>query len=361
MSSFARVLVACCAVLAGCAGSVRPLHPFTGIRTWDCAAPDPVEALELTYLGAGGFLMRWRGHAIMTAPFYSNPNLLEVGLGYLGYPIDVDRDRVDALLPAVDDVEAILVGHAHYDHLMDTVYVAQRWAPNARLYGSRTMVNQLVESTPLGGRLCDVERGAGDEHTLGAWHPVAGPANRPAIRVMALRSEHAPHFLGVKLFDGHVDTPAAALPRTAAGWVEGQTLAFLIEFLRDDGSVALRLHYQDAASTPGLGFPPATITGYDVAIVCAASFDNVKHYPDDLLAQLAPRRVVLAHWEDFFQDPEAPLRVVPATDGAALADRLDQALGAGSDRWIAPRPGATVRVCAEPHAGDSVAATRPSR
>ena len=361
MSSFGRVLVACCVVLAACAGPVRPLHPFAGIRTYDCAPPDPVAALEVTYLGAGGFLMRWRGHAIMTAPFYSNPNLLEVGLGYVGYPIDVDRDRVDALLPKVDDVEAILVGHAHYDHLMDTVYVAQRWAPHARLYGSRTMVNQLVESTPLGGRLCDVERGAGDEQTLGTWHAVAGAVDHPAIRVMALRSEHAPHFLGVKLFDGHVDTPAAALPRTAAGWVEGQTLAFLIEFLRADGSVALRLHYQDAASTPDLGFPPAAIKGYDVAIVCAASFANVPDYPGALLARLDPRRVVLAHWENFFQDPEAPLRVVPATDGAALARRLDDALGAEGDRWITPRPGATVRVCAEPHAVDSVAATRPSR
>ena len=57
-------------VLAGCTGSIAHLHPFDGMRPVHCARSDAAEALELRYLGAGGVLMRWNGHAIMTAPFY---------------------------------------------------------------------------------------------------------------------------------------------------------------------------------------------------------------------------------------------------------------------------------------------------
>lgn len=51
------------------------------------------------------------------------------------------------------------------------------------------------------------------------------------IRFMAVRSEHAPHFLGIKMFSGSVDDDLEHLPRTAYGWKEGQTFAFLIHFL----------------------------------------------------------------------------------------------------------------------------------
>jgi len=78
-------------VLAGCTGSIAHLHPFDGMRPVHCARSDAAEALELRYLGTGGVLMRWNGHAIMTAPFYSNPGLLQVGLGL---PISPNTERM---------------------------------------------------------------------------------------------------------------------------------------------------------------------------------------------------------------------------------------------------------------------------
>jgi mRNA degradation ribonuclease J1/J2 len=69
----------------------------------------------------GGLLFRRGNDAIMTAPFYSNPNIFRVGLRR---PIHSDTNLVERLLPDVSDVRAILVGHAHYDHLMDVPYIA---------------------------------------------------------------------------------------------------------------------------------------------------------------------------------------------------------------------------------------------
>src|SRR5262249_48777822 len=183
--------------LAGCTGSIAHLHPFEGTRSVGCGA-DPGAELELSYLGAGGFLMRWRGHAIMTAPFYSNPGLLQVGLGL---PITPNTERIDRHLPPLDDVEAILVGHAHYDHLMDAVYVAEAHAPRAVFYGNDTMAHILASRPRLHGRVVALDTQAGDWWQAGGWQYVADRS----IRFMALRSEHAPHFLGIKMFGGSVD------------------------------------------------------------------------------------------------------------------------------------------------------------
>src|SRR5262249_50541930 len=160
-ASLARVGPICLAFigLAGCTGSIRHLHPFDGTRSVGCVADARDKALELTYLGAGGFLMRWNGHAIMTAPFYSNPGLLQVGLGL---PIAPNTKRIDAHLPPLDDVEAILVGHAHYDHLMDAVYVAETHAPRAVFYGNETMAHILASQEELRGRVVALDAQAGD-------------------------------------------------------------------------------------------------------------------------------------------------------------------------------------------------------
>jgi hypothetical protein len=330
-----------CLMLAGCTGSIAHLHPFEGTRSVDCGEWPADDALELTYLGAGGFLMRWNGRAILTAPFYSNPGLLQVGLGLAIAP---NTRRIDAHLPALDAVEAILVGHAHYDHLMDAVYVAETHALGAVLYGNETMAHILASRERLRGRVVALDAEAGDWWQPGRWQYVADRS----IRFMALRSEHAPHFLGIKMFGGSVAKDLDQLPRSAYGWKEGQTFAFLIDFLGADGTVRLRLHYQDAASDPPAGFVPppaaAATEPVDVAILCLASFAQVRDYPEAIVRQLQPRTVVVGHWEDFFRSPDLPLQAVPLTDTKMFAVRLTDALPAGA-RWYTPRPNATLRIC----------------
>jgi hypothetical protein len=236
------LIIAAMCCMAGCTSSAHHLRPFKGSRDIGCSGTER-DAVELTYLGAGGFLIRHQGRAIMTAPFFSNPGLLR---SVLDFPISADTARIKALPPPVDDVEAILVGHAHFDHLMDAIHIAETTATRATFYGSDTMMHIVRARPMLQGRVRSLEPVAGDSSTPGKWEPLAGGT----MRVMALRSEHAPQFLGVKLFGGRIDDDLTELPRNAYGWKEGQTLAFLIDVLRADGSSILRFHYQDTASTP---------------------------------------------------------------------------------------------------------------
>ena len=332
-------------LLAGCYGPVQYLEPFSKQRDVGCSG-EPTVVVDVTYLGAGGFLIRHRddarkiNRAIMTGPFFSNPGLLR---SLLGFPISADPTRIADLLPPVGDVTAILVGHAHYDHLMDTIHVAETSAPQATLYGNDTAVHIVNARPALRSRVRSLEPEAGDWRAPGQWKPLAGGG----MRVMALRSEHAPQFLGVRAFGGPIDQDLTSLPNTAYGWKGGQTLAFLIDVLGEDGSPLLRFHYQDAASTPPLGFPPPMemIDSHpvDVALLCVASFDEVPRYPEELMAALKPRHVVLAHWENFFSKrrPPPPL---PFLDTLSFSMRLTSALPSGA-RWHTPLPGTTIRFC----------------
>ena len=89
---------------------------------------------------------------------------------------------------------------------------------------------------------------------------------------MAVRSEHAPIFLHHQFAPGTYDKPLTEIPTKASDWKEGQTIAYVIDFLDDAGQVDFRIFYQDAGSTPPLGIPPDDdVVGtrrFDVAVLC---------------------------------------------------------------------------------------------
>ena len=306
-----------------------------------CDTP-PFDVIELRYLGSGGFLLRHRDDALLTAPFYSNPGVLRVGLGLTIAP---DEERIASLLPSAQDlrgVRAILVGHAHYDHAMDLPYIVAERTPDARVYGSQTLSHVLAPALPETRRIVLNDRAASADHT-GQWIPIADSS----FHILALESEHGPH-LGkwLKLFKGRFEEDLDALPRSACGWKEGQTFAYLIDVRRPDGSVAFRIHYQDASSNPPLGFPPDLVAPLDapvdVAILSVSGFAGVDEYPQGILERLRPRHAVLGHWEDFFRDPRKAPKVVRGTRLNLFFQRMKSALPPRSG-WTLPVRDVTLR------------------
>lgn len=298
----------------------------------------------LEYLGVGGWLLRMGDAAILTAPFFSNPGVLDVAFGR----IEPDTALIDEFLPPVADVEAILVGHAHYDHLMDVPYILRAHAPAARMYGSRTAVNLVLGDSLLSPeRLVAVEEAAGDHETAGEWFYTSDRR----VRFMPLRSGHAPHFIGINLYRGQVEEPADELPDRAGEWVEGRPLAYLIDFLSAGGDVVYRVHFQDAAATPPDGFPPPSDgIPVDMAILCAPGYEEVTGYPAGLLQRLDPVHVLPTHWEDFFRSRREEIRAVPGTDLEDFLAEMEAALPADA-RWDMLYPGSRVRVAPERRAG----------
>jgi L-ascorbate metabolism protein UlaG (beta-lactamase superfamily) len=292
-------IVLAAVLLVGCG------TPATRLELAKTATPIPPgdpgyeRVLQVRYLGAGGLLLQRGDDVVVMAPFMSNPSMPRVAFA----EVSTKRGRVDhwleSIAPSLARTQAILAGHSHYDHLMDLPYITSRYAPQATVYGNDTMVNLLA---PANVKRMSIEGVAGDSTTPGKWQNVS-----QRVRFMPLRSEHAAIFDHFFWAEGEVEEPLAALPTRASAWKQGRALAYLIDFMSADGErVAFRLHYQDAASTPPYGFPPA-ISGHDehpvdVAFLCVPGYNLVDHYPDGVAAYLRPRTVVGIHWESFFRE-----------------------------------------------------------
>lgn len=272
----------------------------------------------MTYLGSGGWIMEHDGVQILAAPLFSNPGLPSTGLD----EISSDTLEVDRYMGHYDvsSARAILVGHAHYDHLMDVPRIASVHAPTARIFGSRTVKNTLGTWSGLQNRVDTLEASAADEENVGRWMHLG-----PRVRVMPLRSLHGPHFDGHTLYQGTVDRPRATPPRWTTEWLDGQTFAFLVDFLDDEGGVTFRVYYQDAVAPGPLGFAPDALVSerpVDVAVLVPATFEEVAWHPEAIVANLRPRRIALGHWENFFQPIDREAEPVPLTDLAEFERRL---------------------------------------
>jgi Beta-lactamase superfamily domain len=295
-------------------------------------APPGADAVRLIYLGTGGWIMERGDDQILAAPLFSNPCFVRTGLARIGS----DSLLVDRYMARYDvsRARAILVGHAHYDHLMDVPRVAKVHAPRARILGSETVKNTLGAWSGVADRVDLVEEAAGDERRVGRWLRYG-----PGVRIMPLRSHHAPHFDGYTLYHGTRDVPLRDRPEVATEWLDGPTYAYLIDFMAGPDSVAFRVYYQDAVAAAPAGYAPDALIAerpVDVAILVPATFDQVDWHPEAFIENLRPRYVLLGHWENFFIPVEQPTESIRFTDTGHFEGRLEAVHPGGwwrPDRW----------------------------
>jgi hypothetical protein len=348
----AGLLLSSCRYLsAGDATALRPVAASQTKRVVLCAAEPCRDSVDVIAMGVSGFLfMGWRDttHLMMTPPAFRHPSVARLFFWDFIAGTRPDTARISrrlAAMPAASPgrlrgVRDVLVGHAHYDHLLDVPPLA-RSMPNARIHGSRTVVNILHGDSALRSRLDSVEyRAAYDSTRLGRWTP-SGP-----WRYKPFAWQHARNLPGMTWAPGDVLTPLNALPRTAAGWKMGRVHGYTLDLVGDDGTPACRFIIGDAAASARVVArnhevwrreTPARTT---VAVLSAGNYDRVEAYPDTLLALVKPGHVLVGHWEEFFSSPEKPWKVVRGIDGRDLRRRLDARVG---DRWSALEPGAVLR------------------
>jgi hypothetical protein len=344
---------------AACRAPLSITTPIqSGPHVVGCAAAtcgDPDSLISVTYLGVSGLLIEHRHHVLLTAPFFSNPSFGQVRprvrkLLRSTPRIAPDTSTIERLLPrTADRATTILVGHGHYDHLMDVPYIATRRATSATIYGGPSVRHMLMGDSVLrangGRRVVAISEGvAGRPRRRGAWFY----SSDSAYRFMALIAGHAPTYRAWKqvytFSSGTVDSDLDSLPGTAAEWKLGETYSYVIDVLDDRTRAPIfRIYFQDAPSEPPLGFPPTEVLAerpIDLAVLCAATSSNVSNTPDSLLAVLKPAHVMLAHWEDFFRARHLALQMGLATDLDALRRSLARSLPPSAD-WVMPLPQTT--------------------
>lgn len=320
------------------------------------ASPDaaPPAPLAIHGLGIQGFWFQWGDEAVLTAPLYTRQDVVSITVNA---PITRDDAAIDAGLAGepLDDLVAVVSGHAHYDHFIDVPHILDV-ALNARVYTNATGRHILAALSPdrtgctsaAAGPVIDRTRVVAMDDALashtdytncpdqrpdgapieGTWLEVS-----PHVRMKAFCSMHPAQIGPYHFGAGAIDRDQCDLPAAASGWLEGQTLAFLVDFLDDHGAPVYRVYYQDAPTNAPSGHVPAATLAdkpVDVAILCVGSSDAVTDQPAAILANVQPRFALSGHWEDFFQ-PVGSTAPIPLLDVAGYTQRAQAALPGTSD------------------------------
>ena len=363
MVSAMRLGCVCALAVAACGGPSSSAGHDSGTNVPDVGpgsdGPAARGRLEVQSLGVQGFALAFGGDTVLTAPMFTRQSAFEVTLGL---QLDPDTQATDAGLAGVDlsAVRAVVSGHAHYDHFIDVAHVLER-APGAIAYTNLSGRNILAAlapdrpagcsnapSTPLPRERVIALDDALASHTDYTNCPEQRPAGAPLegswlavpgshVRVMGLCSQHPAQIGPIHFGQGSVDNELCELPDTAAKWLEGQTLAIVIDFLDDAGAPALRVFYQDAPTNAPIGLvPPAILAEHpvDAAILCVGSYEAVENEPTAIIENLTPRFALSGHWEDFFIARDQPPQPIPLLDVTTYVQRAEAALPGPADAPI---------------------------
>ena len=325
--------------------------------------------LQIHALGVQGFVLRYGDDAVMTAPLFTRQSALEVTFNV---PLVANAQAIDAGLAdeSLANVRAIVSGHAHYDHFMDVPHILTQTSAVAitNLTG-RHVLAALAPDRPGCTNAAPAQPIARDR-VIAVDDPLASyvdytncPAQKPAgaplegrwfevpgsrVRLMPFCSTHPDQIGPYHFGEGSIDSDQCSLPRAAADWKEGATLAFVIDFLDEHGHPAFRVFYQDSPTNPPIGHVPSSVLAdkrVDLALLCVGSADAVDNHPGDIVANLDPRFAISGHWEDFFEAQSAMPKPIPLLDLAGYVQRAEAAL---PGRHMLAQPGQRFTVPVEP-------------
>lgn len=353
------LLLAITCILSGClhapqfAGRVHLIEEDVNVKL---ASSSDYSAAEMTlqFLGVGGFAFEVNGEKIITAPFYTNiPFLKNIPFR----SIQENKEVIDRRFPNhwkdsnnVDErmVKAIVVGHSHYDHLLDVPHLMETHIQKAKAYGSTTMTAILnksgISNVGPSARAFSVNQKADDKDYIDI------PDSN--IRIWPIKSSHAPHLFGHTFQKGHYKLDEQFTLRTAGDWAMGTVYAYVIDFMDDDGRVLFRVYYQDSANAPTAGLIHENILNdkrkVDIAILTLAGSSNVASYPASRVKDTNAELFVVGHWEDFFGIYKKDEYVIArGSDERKFISNLEKAMHkqeqtGRTQQWLLPSPGTTI-------------------
>jgi hypothetical protein len=299
--------------------------------------PQATDTIEMQYLGCGGFYIRQGTQAIMVDPFFSHQSFMRIGRSIaLGGKIKSKPKEIEYGKRMIKDsirisdeklkneVKGIFSAHGHYDHLMDVPYLHHEWfSQNTEIFAnSSAMITCANVVNP--SKLHDLQKLASIRNQKG--DSIEFSNGQSSIRVYPIFADHNPHSRNIKLFAGSaVKTPSRYKNHTdktsVNDWLEGQTLSFLIDFLKGD-SIYFRVFIQSSTCQFPNGLPPESLLqerNVDLAVLGIASYHFSENtYPCEFLKTLKPAKLMFIHWEDFFRKLRQKPKAVKTNDVARL-------------------------------------------
>lgn len=280
-----------CLVFISCARVPLPV---------DAPATSPV---TLTYLGVAGWSLSDGEHTVVVDPYFSRPRFAD------GVPVRADEAAIARLAPA--DVDLILIGHSHVDHVLDAPALALR--SGASVLGSVSTARYARAYGVPEAQVIPVQ--GGEDYAFDGF----------SVRVIpglhsALDDKHT-FGAGDVIDDG-------VLPASFAAFGEGGTFDYLV---RLGGKQVLFIGSANYIERELEGLRP------DVAVVATGLRDEIHEYSARLMAALGAPPLVLANHFDAWREPlGAPLDDATRADLVAFAAEIHAV--APHTRVVVPQP-----------------------
>lgn len=298
--------------LDGCLGPCyfRNNQHFIDANTHISIDHDCNDSITVHYIGCAGLFIQKGDDIILIDPYFSY-KAATVQLRIEKMPTYLERNIDNIFTRAIGTnkdvngrIEALLLDHAHVDHFGDVPWLFKSGHLNndVKVIGNTNVMHYLDAFKIYPPNLVpDVEDCAASNESYGQWIPV-----NDRIRVLPIVSEHGPHakilgLIPINLASKKIEKKDKK-HLLAPCYGTGHAFAYLIDFLDAHDSVIFRIYHNSASSNKTIGLPPASVLDnhpVDLAILCAASFHQVKRYPEDIICALKPQHIVFSHWEEF--------------------------------------------------------------
>jgi L-ascorbate metabolism protein UlaG (beta-lactamase superfamily) len=265
----------------------------TAPEGWFSPPPCPADvSWRLQYHGTAGFTVSSGQTNIVMDPFVTRPGLFSTAFQRL----KPNTKRIEEVFPCAD---AVLVGHAHHDHILDAPHVCR--STGATFVGSQDAAYVAMAAGLPSDQIC-VTNGE-KELQFGA------------ATVRGIPSKHGKVYFGRTTLPGSIDEPPTWPPRV---WDlrHGAVLNWHVEL---GGIRVVHIDSADVIEEELSGFRA------DVVCLCAIGRRYRPGYVDAVMRTLKPRWIVPCHWDWFFTPWGRSPKLLPGVDLQGFCREIETA------------------------------------